>query len=439
MSKIAVVGMGQGGMVAAIKLAEAGYDVTVYEKSARGEVSYEWKDDIRSDVFEICSLPLPPQSVYCQKCKWVFVSPNLKHRLPVPPCPPLVEISVDRRGLSEYFVSLAEGAGCKLVFDTAIDSLAIKDSRVVGVAVGGDVKEYDLVIDASGMRSKLRAHLPKQFGVQAQPKNDGVMYGYRAFFKKVEGAQTVEKGIDATVVLKHLGSAGVSWCNLNEDGNVDVLIGRVGALKREDVEAAIKSLKQYNAILSDELISEKYVEICVRAAISSCVADGYVAIGDSAYMTMPLMGSGIESSMKAGKMFADLVLKNNLQDFSAKNMWAFFVRYMRELGADFALMDTLKRWALALPAKRIDWLFGSGVISKDDLSVLVTTESEGGKLKIRAKTVFLILAHPLFLLSALRCLLRGYRAMKCAEKIPENYDVKRVAKWRKKYAKLIRE
>ena len=46
-AKIAVIGMGQGGMVAAIKLAEAGCDVTVYERKARGEVSYPWRDDIR--------------------------------------------------------------------------------------------------------------------------------------------------------------------------------------------------------------------------------------------------------------------------------------------------------------------------------------------------------------------------------------------------------
>ena len=52
MAKIAVVGRGQGGMVAAIRLAKQGHVVTVFEKSKRGEVSYDWRDDIRADVFE---------------------------------------------------------------------------------------------------------------------------------------------------------------------------------------------------------------------------------------------------------------------------------------------------------------------------------------------------------------------------------------------------
>ena len=93
--------MGQGGMVSAIKLAEAGYDVSIFEKQSRGHVGYEWRDDIRADVFQAVDLPMPDESVYCQKSKWLFVSPNEEYSLPVPPCPPMEEISVYRTKLSE--------------------------------------------------------------------------------------------------------------------------------------------------------------------------------------------------------------------------------------------------------------------------------------------------------------------------------------------------
>lgn len=436
MSKIAVIGMGQGGMVAAIKLAESGHEVHIFEKSGRGKVSYDWTDDIRSDVFKICDLPMPDESVYVQKCKWVFVSPDEKHRLPVPPCPPLVEISVDRHGLSEYFAEQAEKAGCVLAFEQCVEKLVIREDRVVGVVVGGEERFYDLVIDASGMRSPFRGQVPKKFGVQAQPKDDGVMYGYRAFFKKTEGAKTVEDGIDATVILKQLGSEGIGWCNLLHDGNVDVLIGRVGKLGEDEKNEALKDLKNYNAILSDDMISEHRVQICVRASIARAVADGYVAIGDSAFMTMPIMGSGIEAAMKAGKLFADFIAENDVTDFTAANMWGFYVKYMHEYGASFAFIDIVKRWALSLDVKRLNWLFGSGVIAKEDLS-LVSTEG-GGKLKIRAKTVFLLLMHPIFVCSALNRVTRALRAQNTAKKIPKKYDEKRVAKWQKKYDKMIK-
>lgn len=441
MAKIAVVGMGQGGMVAAICLEKQGHDVTVFEKSAKGEVGYDWRDDIRADVFEAAGLPMPDSDVYCQKSKWLFVSPNEEYSLPVPPCPPMEEISVYRTKLSDFFAKQAESAGCKLVFGTEVKSVAIKNDVIVGVCANGKEQLFDLVIDASGMRSPFRAQVPNKFEVQPQPGKDDVMYAYRAFFKRVEGMYPRDPDINSTLYLKHLGSVGISWCNLNEDNLVDVLIGRVGELSDKEIDYTIEALRASNPILSNESVSERKVEICLRMSIARAVADGYVAIGDSAFMTMPLMGSGIESSMKAGRMFADFIRENNVTEFTAKNMWGFYHKYMTTLGADFAFVDTLKRWALALDPKTVDWVFGGGLIQKSDLA-LVTTDTSGEKPKMSAKSiikkVFLLLGHLGLVCKALGCLLRSLKAKRIAKKIPAVYDKKKLAKWTKKYNKLIK-
>lgn len=441
MAKIAVVGMGQGGMVAAICLAKQGHDVTVFEKSAKGEVGYDWRDDIRADVFEAAGLPMPDSDAYCQKSKWLFVSPNEEYSLPVPSCPPMEEISVYRTKLSDFFAKQAESAGCKLVFGTEVKSLAIKNDVIVGVCADGKEQLFDLVIDASGMRSPFRVQVPNKFEVQPQPGKDDVMYAYRAFFKRVEGMYPRDPDINSTLYLKHLGSVGISWCNLNEDNLVDVLIGRVGELSDKEIDYTIEALRASNPILSNESVSERKVEICLRMSIARAVADGYVAIGDSAFMTMPLMGSGIESSMKAGRMFADFIRENNVTEFTAKNMWGFYHKYMTTLGADFAFVDTLKRWALALDPKTVDWVFGGGLIQKSDLA-LVTTDTSGGKPKMSAKSiikkVFLLLGHFGLVCKALGCLLRSLKAKRIAKKIPAVYDEKKLAKWTKKYNKLIK-
>lgn len=440
MAKIAVIGMGQGGMVSAISLAKQGHEVTIFEKSKRGEVSYDWRDDIRADVFEAAGLPMPPRDVYCQKSKWLFVSPNEESSLPVPPCPPMEEISVYRTKLSEYLATQAEEAGCKLIFETEVKSLAIQNDRVVGICAEGEEQLFDLVIDASGMRSPFRAQVPNKFEIQAQPGKDDVMFGYRAFFKRVEGATPRDPQINSTLYLKHLGSVGISWCNLNEDNLVDVLIGRVGELSDKEIEYTVEALRASNPVLGTELVSERRVEICLRMSIARAVADGYVALGDSAFMTMPLMGSGIESSMKAGRMFADFVEKNKITDFTAKNMWGFYHKYMTELGADFAFVDVLKRWALSLDSKTIDWVFGGGLIEKSDLA-LVTTDTSGDKPKMSAKSifkkVFLLLGHFGLVCKAVGCLVRSLKAKSVAKKIPAVYDEKKLAKWTKKYNKII--
>lgn len=440
MAKIAVIGMGQGGMVAAVRLAKQGHEVTIFEKNKRGEVSYDWRDDIRADVFEAAGLPMPPSDVYCQKSKWLFVSPNEEYSLPVPPCPPMEEISVYRTKLSEYFATLAQEAGCKLVFETEVKSLAVQNDAIVGVCAEGKEELFDLVIDASGMRSPFRAQVPNKFEIQAQPGRSDVMFGYRAFFKRVEGTTPRDPQINSTLYLKHLGSVGISWCNLNEDNLVDVLIGRVGELTDKEIEYTVEALRASNPILGTELVSEKRVEICLRMSIARAVADGYVAIGDSAFMTMPLMGSGIESSMKAGRMFADFVGENEVQEFTAKNMWGFYHKYMTTLGTDFAFVDVLKRWALTLDPKTIDWVFGGGLIEKSDLA-LVTTDTSGEKPKLSAKSivkkVFLLLGHFGLVCKAVGCLTRSLKAKNIAKKIPAVYDEKKLAKWTKKYNRII--
>lgn len=442
MAKIIVIGMGQGGMVSAIKLANAGYDVLVFEKAKENEVGYQWKDDIRSDIFGLVDIPMPDSDVYCQKCKWLFVSPNEEYDLPVPPLKPMEEISVKRQGLSKHFANLATDAGCKIVYGKEVKELVIENDAVCGVVVDGETLRCDLVIDASGMRSKLRGQLPDKFEVQDQPTNDDIMFGYRAFFNHVLNTVTRKEGIDSTVVLKHLGSKGISWCNLNEEDEVDVLIGRVGGLDGEEIKTTLCALHKSNAILGDTLLRERKVEICLRAPIARAVADGYVAIGDSAFMTMPLMGSGIEAGMKAGKMFADYVSNNNLQSFKAVDTWGFYANYMRTYGADFAFIDIVKRWALSQKPSRIDWIFGGGLIEKEDL-LLVSTEEGADKPKMSAKSILkkalLLLTHFGLLCSAIGGISKALKAKRITKAIPQKYDEKKLSKWTKKYNNITKK
>lgn len=437
-AKIAVIGMGQGGMCAAFHLLGAGHQVTVYEKEARGQVGYDWEDDIRADIFSICGMPMPGEDVYEQKRKWLFVSPNWEHSLPVPPLPPMEEISVYRRKLCEYFAQQVESAGGEIKFGTPVEALLVEDKKVVGVRTAAGEERCDLVIDASGMRSPFRAQLPVEFCVQAQPEEKGVLYGYRAFFNANAGAQTMEPGIECTMSLKHLGEEGISWCNLVGENKVDVLIGRLGGLSDEDIQRAFDDLRAHNPILGEELYFGQRVQICLRGTIPVGVADGYAAVGDSAFQTMPLMGSGIESSMKAGMTLAEEIACGN--DFSAAALWGYWKRQMKEQGAEFAFIDAIKRWALALDPKYIDWVFGGGLIEKSDLA-LVSTDTSGAKPKIPARSVFkkigLLLGKPGLTFPAIGCALRALKAKRSAAHIPAKYDLKKIGKWAKKYSSLI--
>jgi len=436
---IAVIGMGQGGMVAAIKLAEAGFQVDVYEKAEENAVSYPWWDDIRYDVFELVGIPMPEEKDYRQKSKWLFVSPDEKSSLAVPPLPPMEEISISRRGLNQHLCKLAKEAGCKLHFGTPVEELVVKDDVVVGFKAGKKTVKADLVIDASGLHSPFRKMVPEKFGIQDQPGTADVLNGYRAFFERVPG--TARPDPESTLYVMHLYGCGISWCNLNEEDQVDILIGRFGGLTEEDRAACEADLRKNHDMVSDKVIHPgRWVDVCARCTIARMVADGYALVGDSAFMTMPFMGSGIEASMKAGKILAETVIKNKKKKFTAKNLWGYQVEYYNKLGAVYTLIDIAKRWALGVDPALIDWLFGCGVVTSEDMKLLSTDSENQASLSVLdiLKKVAILFRRPKLIGEAVAAVARAAKGLLVAKQIPKKYNEKKVREWQEKYEGLLK-
>lgn len=435
-AKIAVIGMGQGGMVAAVKLAQKGADVTVYERKERGAVSYPWRDDIRSDIFEKVGLPPLPEAAYVQKPNWVFVPPDWKGALAVPVLKPMEEISVLRRRLTDYFVDLAEKAGATCRFGQAVSDLWIEEGKVVGVVVDGTPLRYDLVIDATGLFSPLREQVPAEYGVQATPRDTDVLYGYRAFYRVPEGAETFADGVRCTMSVRPLGWEGISWCNYGPDGECDVLIARMGGLTQAQIDQMIDELRARHAIFGEELLHGQVVPICLRKGIACPVADGYVVLGDSAFMTIPVMGSGIEASMQGGQIFADYVASQQTPDFTAEGMWGFYVEYMRVLGKGFAFLDALRRCALRWPTSLFDWALSGKFLQYKELAYVMLAKGYGKPplpLGAFLVTVCKLIFKPSVNGKLLAAVGHGLKASSIAGKMPKRYDAKRVAKWHRKY------
>lgn len=436
--KIAVLGMGQGGMVAAIQLAKAGFRVDVFERAEKGDVSYPWYDDITFNVFEAVGIPAPPRDQYTQKSKWLFVSPNHKDSLPVPPMPPMVEVSVSRRGLNRHLCSLAKKAGAKLHYGEKVEQLIFEEDKVVGFLTEKGTYEADLVIDAAGIDSPFRGQLPDAASIPARPEKDDIMYGYRGFFEREPGSATPDP--ESVLHLMPMDGVDICWCNLNDRDEVDMLILNIGGTKKEDAEKCEAFLKDYNEVCSDKVIHPiRPIRVGVRATMPVLVADGYAAVGDSAFMTMPFMGSGIEASMKAGKMLADVVIKNRKKDFTAKTLWKYETTYMRKLGGIYMLIDVVKRWALNLRPKDIEWAFGSGLVTSDDMKLL--SSDSDAKLSLSdlhlPKKLAILFSKPRIVLGALLAIIKAVRGLVVALEVPSRYNQRKVAKWARKYDKVI--
>lgn len=215
-----------------------------------------------------------------------------------------------------------------------------------------------------------------------------------------------------------------------DDETSDVLIGRIGSLSDKTYENAIADLKEDNPVIGNKVSGGDVIfEIPVRRPLSNLVANGYVLLGDSACMTIPIIGSGIGSGLKAAKMLADAVTSADKEPFSKKNLYRYQLKFMREIGGKHAAIELVRNKLLSSRGE-IDDLVKSGVM--EGLASVVS----GGSAKRLVKS-FLALFFKYFSLwkTLFGVSIKAACVVSHATKMPPRFDEKEFEKWRKKYDK----
>lgn len=415
--KIIVIGAGVGGTYCAERLGKLGNDVTVFESSPKGGVSYDWHDDVNPKVFDDLGIELPKEPFWFRKGNWCFVPPSENTFTEIHLPEEKLDYSVERRKLADFLIARAEPYA-KFIFNADVERLITDGDEIKGVVVNGEEHFADLVIDDSGLRSPFR---PTE-----GPENDEVFKAYRAFHERRPGSPDPEH--TNPVYMKHLGELGISWAIKDPSGTVNVLIGRIGELDKAALDNALCKLKESNPIIGDRVLRGGGIyDVSVRYPLTRMCKKGYVAIGDCAFQTIPMLGSGIEMSLRAADILANVVKKTG--SVCRGTLWMYEVEYFKRIGADHCSTDVLKRFLLKADPADVDFLFGSGVISEKDFEAAAV----GGEVKISLPDLITKIikgASRLGLLLRLKGALdRGTRAKKIALSIPEKYDETAIKEW----------
>lgn len=421
MKKVIIIGANQNGIFAAYRFLKLGFDVVVYEKKNEADVSYNWTDDIDPGVFEKIGIAMPDSSCYFPKKSWAFVNPAETVVLSLAGSQE-TDISIWRRPLNKYLKSLLP-ENFIINYNTEVEKLIIKDNKVCGVVVCDKEESADLVIDASGVMSKFRASLPSSFNIQQNPDPEELFIVTRTFYKHNENVEMPKETNKA--YLLHNGEKGISWC-ITTDDEVDILIGRVGNLTSESENNALADLQKDNKILSTNKIKGgDRCTIPVRYPLSKMVADGYVAIGDAAFMTIPMMGSGVAAGLLAVHFLAEVIAKDD--STSVENLWNYQVEFVKNHNAFYGI-DVLKRWLLKAQAKDIDFLFEKGILNQK-----VMAGGTGGEMKLGIGDILGIIWRGKSRLGLLINLAKQLPKMdkvgKLANTIPVEYNKEAVDAW----------
>lgn len=378
--KIIVAGAGHGGIAAAALLAKAGMDVTVYERGQKGTLGYDWTDIFAPAAWKAAGMGMPARETYEYKTNMTFYSPGQK--IPLTQIIPAAEreIKMERRDIYRHLITHAGQCGVKFVYNCDISGPLLAGNRVIGIKTAfGDIYA-DLVIDAAGVNSPLRTRLPAVCGIEKEPRRYEKLYVYRAFY---DCASAQEPDAKYKIFLLPQGTRGIAWIAA-EEGFTDLLIGHFEPFGLDEAQRMAEALRENNPRLGREVLrGGQFTEIPVRQPLSVMACDGYAAIGDSAFMTMPIIGSGIANSLRAAGMLARTVLADRGGAYSAHTLWPYQVKYYKEIGAGLSQIACIKSLLMSITPAELDFCFEKGILTAQDFAFGSGNTSLASMLKIK--------------------------------------------------------
>ncbi len=430
---IIVAGLGHGGIAAAALLAKAGYDVTVYEKKKEGTLGYDWTDIFAPDALKAAEIDMPDEDKYEYKEDMTFFGPTSQNALHQHVPKDQLEIKMERRDIYDHLIKNALRYNVKIVYNCEVEGPIVLGNRVVGIRTEKGDFYGDLIIDACGMKSPVRRNLPSSFGIEKDVERNEKITIYRAFFNV---AQDVEVEAKFKVMLFKGGEQGINWV-ASEENHTDLLMGRFEDFDLEHAEEFAEFLRQENPRLGTKILrGGQFVEIPVRQPLSVMVADGYAAIGDSAFMTVPVIGSGIANSLKAAKILANTVIKDKTNSFSADTLWNYQVNYFKVLGSNLAPLACVKLLLLKLTPEDVDYLFEKEILT-DDLITMGADFTGIGSLKFDPKDMInkakQVCSDTELLKKIIACGVSMGKVAAVCTMMPKKWNPRRIQSWAKVY------
>lgn len=435
MKKIIVAGAGHGGLTAAYNLAKKGFDVTVYEKGERQTLGHDWHDCLDYTAFDCSGVPRPGEELIRKRVASGFENPSATVKLYIPL--DTEGFMMDRKELVAYLIDHAEKQGVKFNFGCVIKSALLDGLSVCGIEYEKDGKscfeKADMVIDACGMNSPLRRSLPPCFGIKHGFEAKETFYVYRAYYENLTGELTDPPYL---IGLFHNNKPGIDWV-LSDGECVDILVGKfgtAGGLTDEDIEQSVNAYREKYPFIGERLVrgGQKGV-IPLSRMLPLLVADGYALVGDSAGMTIPLNGSGIVLSMRAGKILADKISECEENPYSTENLWKYQYEYFQTLGKGLVTIDILKNFFTHCRGKDVDYFLEKKILTAEQLSV-------HDSISITFPYILHVASVALPLVRLLSPLVSNLKSIPAIDSVaaamPEQYDKKAVDEWVERYSRL---
>lgn len=420
-----------GGLTVGAELAKRGFDVTLVSRGAPEDLGYDWTDSLDVPYLESIIGKKIPKEDFCYDDIVAFYTPAERVQVSNADAGPRTTTKMERRVFEHYLFEYARDCGVQFRWKTDVIMPLTDGDKVIGVRTEeGDIFA-DLVVDACGMWSPLRSKLPEALGIEKECAYGEAFYVYRAMYERNKLGEIPACPLE--IYLLHLGEQGISWYCTRED-EIDVLVGRFEPVAEETVERTLVRFEKTHPELTRKVkrAGDADYTIPIRRPLNRLVADGYAAIGDSAFMTLPMNGSGINFSLHAAMLLADVV--SAAKDFSTESLWRYQREYFVNFGSNLAGVEAIKNALLGMKPEWVDFLFENRIITQKEM------DSESG-LKLGFGEIMGKAVRGVKNLPALLALVKGLAAngalVKHYAAVPETFTKESFAAWNEKAKSLV--
>lgn len=359
---VIIAGASTTGSWFARKMAENGHRVLVLEKEKAENVSRDY------DIFHMgqadmerfdLDIPKPGDKEYG------FIFTSGRNFSPYGNYPKYAEETVIGMHKHEYIMKMnrqAENAGAKIIYGAAFSDF-IKDekSKIIGVKYILDGTEYTvegkIVADCTGIPSVARRKLPDNAYVENFALKPEDIFYVVLYYAKYADENVNPLDLHGSFMQYK------SWSAPSGDDHGAIL--GIGA--------------NYGYALAEEIFKDvrrnipwpKYTVEKVEKGMTpyhrtlySFVEDGFIAMGDTAFLTKPTCGEGCTSSLYQAEIAVEVISKLIKEDkpLTKENMWQINKRYMSSQGKEFDSLRPILIGIIGYSYKEAEFMFKNDIL-----------------------------------------------------------------------------
>ena len=337
---------------------------------------------------------------------------------------------LNRKILPQRQIADAEKLGVEFQFETYAEALLAENGSICGVACRSSKdnskfkRTAKLVVDATGAASRLRTGLPIASYIEKEIDKENDMESTGRYILQFEAATKDDTFFNPDYALIHLDQeiapGGYAWVFPKGPNKANIGLGvqkrilqqrnkKMG--KRDTLQSLIDEYVRMNPVFKSWKPSEGQEDkgnergswqVPVRRQNDCLVANGYMIVGDAAWMPRPIdaggIGPAIHASVIAGAVAAEAL---EAKDTSERGLWKYNTEYVRTYGYRMASSEVLRRFLQIISNEDLNYGM-KHFLNQDDVDKIIKREHPefksvgyGSPMKILAALPRLALARGL--------------------------------------------